>query len=146
MKYAIASEYALTGKESLKVTISVNAAGSFKSYLLREGGFTGGGATIYVLAPVLPDVVIDYIQLCIPSYGWACSEGTDIVQGEWTPITIVQGEWTPITIDLEQVDKNGRALSEQLLKEIAVQWKFSTTTKTSFDLYFDSVEIFHSGR
>jgi len=136
MKYAIASEYALTGKESLKVTISVNAAGSFKSYLLREGGFTGGGATIYVLAPVLPDVVIDYIQLCIPSYGWACSEGTDIVQGEWTPITI----------DLEQVDKNGRALSEQLLKEIAVQWKFSTTTKTSFDLYFDSVEIFHSGR
>jgi hypothetical protein len=135
MTSEISTVYALTGKSSLKVTTSVNIAGDFKSYLRRRGTFTGNGVTIYVLAPDLTNVSIEYIQLCIPSHGWVCSDGTKLVAGEWTPITI----------DLSKSDENGNALYKQKLTEIAVQWRFYTKSPTSLDLYFDSVEIFSPG-
>lgn len=135
MTSEVTTDYALTGHSSLKVTTSVNIAGDFKSFLFREGTLTGNGVTIYVLAPDLTHASIDYIQLCIPMREWLCSGGTQLVPGEWTPITI----------DLNQSDNNGISWSSQKLTELAVQWRFNTKVGTSLALYFDSVEIFYPG-
>jgi hypothetical protein len=135
MTSEVATDYALTGQSSLRVTTSVRTEGEFKSFLRRSGTFTGNGVTIYVLAPELTDISINYIQLCIPSAGWTCSDGTQLVAGEWTPITI----------DLSKSDEKGNPVYKQKITEIAVQWRFDAKAATSLDLYFDSVEIFYSG-
>jgi hypothetical protein len=136
MTSELTTDYALTGQSSLKVTTSVNVAGVFKSFLFREGAVTGNGITIYALAPDSADAsAISYVQLCVPSHGWPCSAGANLVPGEWTPITL----------DLNREDEDGLALSAQKLTELAIQWVFETESGASVDLYFDSAEIFHSG-
>lgn len=108
----LSKEHALTGQRSLKVTTSVTDAGSFKSYLYREGTLSAHGATIFVLAPATADADrIDYVQMCVPSHGWICTGGTDLVPGEWTPVTI----------DLSRSDDSGIALYDQKITELAVQ-------------------------
>jgi len=134
MSKNLTKDYSLTGNSSLRVTTSVNTPGKYQDYLFRQGTFTGNGVTIYVFTPELTDVTINYIQLCVPSYDWACSFGT----------RIVPGEWTPITLDLSQKDNlNGEVLYRKKL-DLAIQWNFTANTGTSHTLYFDSVEIFHS--
>jgi len=136
MSTEVTTDYALTGQNSLKVITSVNVAGDFKSYLYREGTFTAYGVTIYVLAPDSTAASsISYIQLCVPSHDWVCSDGTQLVPGEWIPLTI----------DLSQPDNDGVSLAEQKLTELAVQWRFITESGTSVKLYFDSAEFFSSG-
>ena len=135
MNKEVTMDYALTGRNSLRVTTSINSAGKFKSFLHRNGTFTGSGVTIYVFAPELTNVSIDYIQLCIPSHDWVCTSG----------MKLVPGEWTPITIDLSKSDEDSNPLYKQKLTEMAVQWRFNAKAATTLSLYFDSVEIFHSG-
>jgi hypothetical protein len=136
MTSQVTGEYALTGQTSLKVSTSVDRAGTFKSFLYRQGAFTGNGVTIYVMAPD-PDTAssLQYIQLCVPSHDWVCSAGT----------SLVPQEWTPITIDLSTADAEGIALSEQKLTELAVQWVIEAQPKSTHELYFDSAEIYHAG-
>lgn len=134
MSRNLTKDYSLTGHSSLRVITSVNTPGNYQGYLLRQGTFTGNGVTIYVFTPELKDITINYIQLCVPSYGWACSFGT----------RIIPGEWTPITLDLSQEDpSNGESLYHKKL-DLAIQWNFTAKIGTSHALYFDSVEIFHS--
>jgi hypothetical protein len=71
----------------------------------------------------------------VPSHDWVCSDGT----------RLVAGEWTPITLDLSLPDKEGKPLSAQKLTELAVQWVFETQAPYELELYFDSGEIFHAG-
>jgi hypothetical protein len=135
MQSEITAEYALTGENSLKVTTFLSTAGDFRSYLYRAGTITGNGVIIYVLAPDLTKVYIDYIQLCVPSNDWVCSEGIDLVQGEWTPLTI----------DLGKPDDDGIPLYSQKMTELAIQWSYSIEIPTSVTLYFDSAQIFYPG-
>jgi len=131
----ITSEHALEGSNSLRVTTSVTEQGEYKGYLYRQGSISGYGIAIYVMVPEVPDACsMEYVQLCIPSRGWVCSKATDLVAGEWTPIVI----------DLSQ-SYGGEELYNQKLTELAVQWRFSTKSGTSFDLFFDAAEVFHSG-
>jgi hypothetical protein len=135
MTSEISSKYALEGANSLRVTTSVTEQGGYRGYLYRRGSISGYGITIYVMAPEVPDACyIEYVQLCVPSHGWVCSEATDLVAGEWTPIVI----------DLSQ-SHDGGELYNQKLTELAVQWRFSAESGTSFDLFFDAGEVFHSG-
>lgn len=131
----VSSEHALEGANSLRVTTSVTEQGDYRGYLYRQGSISGYGMTIYVLVPEMPDACyVDYVQLCVPSHGWMCSHGTDLVPGEWTPLVI----------DLSQ-SYGGGELYNQKLTELAVQWRFYAESGTSFDLFFDAAEVFHSG-
>lgn len=135
IKREISSEHALAGNNSLKITTSVTAPGTYRGYVYRLGSINSYGIAMYVMLPkdVAPNP-IEYIQICIPSNEWICSAGTDIVPGEWTPIVI----------DLSQENEEGD-LYNQKITELAVQWRFSTESSTSFPLYFDAVEIYRSG-
>jgi hypothetical protein len=135
----LSKDYSLTGRTSLKIVTSVNQAGDFKTIAYRLGKFTAEGAMIYVLSPNLSGVYVDYIQLCVITMTgaeWACSEGTEIIQGEWTPIVL----------DLRQNNQAGVAVAEQKLSELVVQWRFTTQGQVDFEFYIDSAEIFHSGK
>ena len=136
MRSEITQEDSLSGNSSLKVTVTLNKGGDFKSFIIRQVPITGNSITIYVKVPDLSGIHLSYMQLCIPSHDWACSYGT----------RLQPGEWTPITIDLSQEDKQGVALYNQKLTELAIQWKYTVERDKIFDLYFDSVIVTQAGR
>jgi hypothetical protein len=135
MKKDITRDHWLTGQGSLRVTVTHNITGTFKSYLRREMTITGHSVTIYVLAPELKGITINYIQVCATLGNWYCSNGTKIAPGEWTPITI----------DLSQTDNKEIALSRQQIPGLAIQWNYSIDRTAPYTLYFDAFEIKHSG-
>lgn len=136
MTAELTRDRSLTGESSLRINLMHRKAGTYKSYLYRQGTVNGHSITIYVLVPKLDDVSFEYLQLCVPSHDWVCSYG----------VRLEPGEWTPVTIDLHQEDKNGLALSRQLLTELALQWFYVVKKDNVYlDIYLDAFEVKRAG-
>jgi phosphate/sulfate permease len=120
-------DYALTGLQSLRVSMATNEEGVYKGFVTQEVTMRAHSITVFVMTPRLENTNIYYIQLCVPSLEWHCSGGTKLIPGEWTPLTI----------DLSQDDRDGNAFYNRTFNEITVQWLFDTNQAADFSLFFD---------